>query len=106
MLMQLRKICNHPFVFEDVERAISPESSINDLLWRSAGKFELLDRLLPKFFVTGHRVRPSPFLHACCVTNFLLGPYVLSNDPNHEHHGGLLSLPWMEVHASRRIHKS
>lgn len=56
MLMQLRKICNHPFVFEDVERAISPGPLTNDLLWRSAGKFELLDRLLPKFFATKHRV--------------------------------------------------
>jgi len=71
MLMQLRKICNHPFVFEDVERAISPESSINDLIWRSAGKFELLDRLLPKFFVTGHRVRPSPFLVVLSITNII-----------------------------------
>src|SRR5947207_11743620 len=43
ILMQLRKICNHPFVFEEVERQISPGSSVNDLLWRSAGKFELLD---------------------------------------------------------------
>ncbi|KAF3938624.1 hypothetical protein ABW19_dt0202493 [Dactylella cylindrospora] len=56
MLMQLRKICNHPFVFEEVERAISPGPLTNDLLWRSAGKFELLDRLLPKFFASGHRV--------------------------------------------------
>ncbi|KAK6349608.1 hypothetical protein TWF696_005892 [Orbilia brochopaga] len=56
MLMQLRKICNHPFVFEDVERAISPGPLTNDLLWRSAGKFELLDRLLPKFFASNHRV--------------------------------------------------
>ncbi|EPS42286.1 hypothetical protein H072_3739 [Dactylellina haptotyla CBS 200.50] len=56
MLMQLRKICNHPFVFEDVENAISPGPLANDLLWRSAGKFELLDRLLPKFFASGHRV--------------------------------------------------
>jgi ATP-dependent helicase STH1/SNF2 len=28
----------------------------NDLLWRTAGKFELLDRVLPKFRATGHRV--------------------------------------------------
>ncbi|KAK6534801.1 hypothetical protein TWF281_006101 [Arthrobotrys megalospora] len=56
MLMQLRKICNHPFVFEDVENAISPGPLANDLLWRTAGKFELLDRLLPKFFASGHRV--------------------------------------------------
>ncbi|KAK6437139.1 transcriptional regulator [Oleoguttula sp. CCFEE 5521] len=56
MLMQLRKLCNHPFVFDEVEKTISPETFTNDLIWRSAGKFELLDRVLPKFQATGHRV--------------------------------------------------
>lgn len=56
MLMQLRKLCNHPFVFEEVETQMSPGSSVNDLIWRTAGKFELLDRILPKFRATGHRV--------------------------------------------------
>lgn len=54
--MQLKKICNHPFVFEDVENAMNPYSLSNDLLWRTSGKFELLDRILPKFKRTGHRV--------------------------------------------------
>lgn len=56
MLMQLRKLCNHPFVFEEVETQMNPDKLTNDLLWRTAGKFELLDRVLPKFQVTGHRV--------------------------------------------------
>ncbi|KAK7709069.1 transcriptional regulator [Botryosphaeria dothidea] len=56
MLMQLRKLCNHPFVFEEVEDQINPGRGTNDLLWRTAGKFELLDRILPKFRQTGHRV--------------------------------------------------
>jgi len=56
MLMQLRKLCNHPFVFEEVEEQMNPGKGTNDLLWRTAGKFELLDRILPKFQVTGHRV--------------------------------------------------
>ncbi|KAL8692173.1 MAG: hypothetical protein Q9218_002750 [Villophora microphyllina] len=56
MLMQLRKLCNHPFVFEEVENQMNPEKLTNDLLWRTAGKFELLDRVLPKFLATGHRV--------------------------------------------------
>lgn len=56
MLMQLRKLCNHPFVFEAVEDQMNPGRVTNDLLWRTAGKFELLDRILPKFQVTGHRV--------------------------------------------------
>ena len=56
MLMQLRKLCNHPFVFEQVEEQMNPGKGTNDLLWRTAGKFELLDRVLPKFFRSGHRV--------------------------------------------------
>ncbi|KAL8639757.1 MAG: hypothetical protein Q9228_003240 [Teloschistes exilis] len=56
MLMQLRKLCNHPFVFEQVEDQMNPEKLTNDLLWRTAGKFELLDRVLPKFLASGHRV--------------------------------------------------
>lgn len=56
MLMQLRKLCNHPFVFEEVENQMSPGTMTNDLIWRTAGKFELLDRVLPKFQATGHRV--------------------------------------------------
>ena len=56
MLMQLRKLCNHPFVFEQVEEQMNPDKGTNDLLWRTAGKFELLDRILPKFFASGHRV--------------------------------------------------
>ena len=56
MLMQLRKLCNHPFVFEPVEDQMNPDKLTNDLLWRTAGKFELLDRILPKFQASGHRV--------------------------------------------------
>ena len=56
MLMQLRKLCNHPFVFEEVEEQMNPGKITNDLLWRTAGKFELLDRVLPKFQASGHRV--------------------------------------------------
>ncbi|KAK2766022.1 hypothetical protein FQN54_007537 [Arachnomyces sp. PD_36] len=56
MLMQLRKLCNHPFVFEPVEDQMNPTRGTNDLIWRTAGKFELLDRILPKFKASGHRV--------------------------------------------------
>lgn len=55
-IMQLRKICNHPFVFDEVENMVNPSRTNNDYLWRVAGKFELLDRVLPKFKATGHRV--------------------------------------------------
>lgn len=55
-IMQLRKICNHPFVFEEVENVLNLSRLTNDLIWRTSGKFELLDRVLPKFKKSGHRV--------------------------------------------------
>lgn len=61
-LMQLRKICQHPYLFESVEDKISPHGLIDDNIYRVAGKFELLTRILPKFFATGHRVRHTLFL--------------------------------------------
>ncbi|KAK7430039.1 transcriptional regulator [Neonectria magnoliae] len=56
MIMQLRKLCNHPFVFDVIENVMNPLNVSNDLLWRTSGKFELLDRILPKYKATGHRV--------------------------------------------------
>ncbi|TFY81203.1 hypothetical protein EWM64_g2811 [Hericium alpestre] len=55
-LMQLRKICQHPFLFESVEDKMNPSGLIDDKLVRSSGKIELLSRILPKFFSTDHRV--------------------------------------------------
>jgi ATP-dependent helicase STH1/SNF2 len=62
-LMQLRKICQHPFLFESVEDKINPGGVIDDKLIRSSGKIELLARILPKFFATGHRVSRTPHIH-------------------------------------------
>lgn len=59
-LIQLRKICNHPFVFENVFADFCPLNQTDDLIYRAAGKFELLDRMLPKLFATGHRVSLLP----------------------------------------------
>ena len=55
-LMQLRKICQHPYLFESVEDKLSPQGLIDENLYRVSGKFELMARILPKFFATGHRV--------------------------------------------------
>lgn len=55
-IMQLRKICNHPFVFDEVEDVLNLSRISNDYLWRTSGKFEMLDRILPKFKASGHRV--------------------------------------------------
>ncbi|KAJ8520347.1 hypothetical protein ONZ45_g2821 [Pleurotus djamor] len=55
-LMQLRKICQHPFLFDSVEDKISPSGLVDEKIVRTSGKVELLHRILPKFFATGHRV--------------------------------------------------
>ncbi|GJJ08782.1 hypothetical protein Clacol_003001 [Clathrus columnatus] len=55
-LMQFRKICQHPFLFETIEDDINPLGYVNDTIYRSSGKFELLSRILPKLFKTNHRV--------------------------------------------------
>ena len=52
-VMQLRKICNHPYQF--FEYFNYPELMGRNI-YRTSGKFELLDRMLPKFLVTGHKV--------------------------------------------------
>nr|CAH8868764.1 unnamed protein product [Trichobilharzia regenti] len=73
-IMQLRKICNHPFMFSHIEMAIAEQNFLNlhnnnpppnlpiptqvegKILYRVSGKFELLDRILPKLKACGHRV--------------------------------------------------
>ncbi|EPZ37057.1 SNF2-related domain-containing protein [Rozella allomycis CSF55] len=55
-IMQLRKICNHPFVFNEVESQMNPHKVNNELLYRTSGKFELLRRILPKFQASNHKV--------------------------------------------------
>lgn len=55
-IMQLRKICNHPFVFERVEEFVNPSKINNELLYRVSGKFELLRRMLYKLRETNHKV--------------------------------------------------
>lgn len=51
-VMQLRKICNHPYLFVD---QLDPEY-YQDKIFRSSGKFELMDRILPKLIKTGHKI--------------------------------------------------
>lgn len=50
VVMQLRKVCNHPYLF-------SPEGyHVNETIIRSSGKVALLDQMLPKLKAAGHRV--------------------------------------------------
>ena len=51
--MQLRKCCNHPYLFLEGGRYNVYKK---EEILRASGKFELLDRLLPKLERTGHRV--------------------------------------------------
>ncbi|CAB3255466.1 unnamed protein product [Arctia plantaginis] len=61
-IVQLRKLCNHPFMFQHIEEKFCDHvgSSGNVVsgpdLYRVSGKFEILDRILPKLKRTGHRV--------------------------------------------------
>ena len=52
IMMELRKVCNHPYLFWLNERPEYPGEEIV----RCSGKFELLHRLLPKLRACGHRV--------------------------------------------------
>ena len=68
LMMQLRKVCNHPFLVkgakENIEMQIAsklpPETSQDDIeldaLIDSSGKMILIDKLLPKLQNDGHKV--------------------------------------------------
>jgi ATP-dependent DNA helicase len=51
-LMQMRKICNHPFLFEEVDTEYDTTETIIEM----SGKMKLLDRLLSKLHAGGHKV--------------------------------------------------
>merc|ERR1719478_450005 len=54
IVMQLRKVCNHPYLFEGVEdRSLDP---LGEHLVEACGKLRLLDKLLAKLKSRGHRV--------------------------------------------------
>ncbi|XP_075062877.1 SWI/SNF-related matrix-associated actin-dependent regulator of chromatin subfamily A member 4 isoform X2 [Mixophyes fleayi] len=61
-IMQLRKICNHPYMFQHIEESFSEHLGFTggivqgQDLYRASGKFELLDRILPKLRATNHKV--------------------------------------------------
>ncbi|CAO3643500.1 unnamed protein product [Cunninghamella blakesleeana] len=56
IVMQLRKVCNHPFLFD---WPIDPKTNtaiVNNELAAQSGKVLLLDRLLTELFARGHKV--------------------------------------------------
>merc|ERR1712141_890555 len=54
ILMQLRKCCNHPYLFDGAEPG--PPYTTDEHLCQNAGKFVVLDKLLPKLQEQGSRV--------------------------------------------------
>ena len=54
ILMQLRKCCNHPYLFQGAEPG--PPYFDGPHLWENCGKMLLLDKLLPKLKEQGSRV--------------------------------------------------
>lgn len=60
-IVQLRKLCNHPFMFQHIEEKYCDHIGGHGVvsgpdLYRVSGKFELLDRILPKLKASNHRV--------------------------------------------------
>jgi len=54
ILMQLRKVCNHPYLFEGAEEG--PPYFDGPHIWEASGKMMLLNKLLPKLKERGSRV--------------------------------------------------
>lgn len=61
-IMQLRKLCNHPFMFHHIEESYARHAGMHTDtvsgpdIYRASGKFELLDRIFPKIKRSGHRI--------------------------------------------------
>jgi ATP-dependent DNA helicase len=56
MVMQLRKVSNHPFLFDWPVDQDSGEYIVNEDLINASGKMLLLNRLLDALFDRGHKV--------------------------------------------------
>jgi SWI/SNF-related matrix-associated actin-dependent regulator of chromatin subfamily A member 5 len=54
VLMQLRKVCNHPYLFDGAEKG--PPYTDGPHLWENSGKMQLLNKLLPKVKAQDSRV--------------------------------------------------
>ena len=54
VLMHLRKVCNHPYLFDGAEAG--PPFTDGPHIWENSGKMQLLNKLLPKLKAKGSRV--------------------------------------------------
>lgn len=55
-VMQLRKVCSHPFLFDWPVNPITMEPVLNEELITASGKMMVLERLLDELFSRGHKV--------------------------------------------------
>lgn len=55
-VMQLRKVCSHPFLFEWPVDERTRQPIINEDLVHASGKMMMLERLLDELFARGHKV--------------------------------------------------
>ena len=53
-MMQLRKVCNHPYHFIDLNNYMFEH--IDEWIIKSSGKFEFLDRIIPKLLYFKHKI--------------------------------------------------
>jgi SWI/SNF-related matrix-associated actin-dependent regulator of chromatin subfamily A member 5 len=56
LLIQLRKCCNHPYLFPSAETVVATGGECGEDVVAASGKLQVLDRLLPKLQKNGHRV--------------------------------------------------
>jgi chromodomain-helicase-DNA-binding protein 1 len=54
IVIELKKVCNHPFLFDGARNEMKKLSTLQGLV-KASGKMELLDKLLTKLKDTGHR---------------------------------------------------
>lgn len=76
ILMQLRKVLCHPFMFSQaVEERALPQTALHRNLVQASSKLQLLDIMLPKLQERGHRVLIfSQFLDQLdIIEDFLVG---------------------------------
>ncbi|OCH85851.1 hypothetical protein OBBRIDRAFT_739131 [Obba rivulosa] len=55
-VMQLRKVCSHPYLFDWPVDPVTRQPMLNDELSSTSGKMMILDRLLDELFRRGHKV--------------------------------------------------
>ena len=76
IVVELKKCCNHPFLFESADHGYGGDASMNDnnkvqRLVLSSGKLVLLDKLLIRLKETRHRVLIfSQVMNAISVCDF------------------------------------